>query len=229
MHRSRSLAFPQGPALRLRATQPDGSTTRLILDVPGLTEYGAFPMLDPFRLIIDVRGTPREGRAWWRRNVPRRPLLNHRGSFPHPRRKSRRRSSPARRERAAHKRRRPRLRCPRGASRSSSIPDTAAKTPARSALVESPRRMSSGHRPATARAPAGCGLRRRADARHAMSSSPSKNEPHAPTPSRPICSSRSTGTPAPTRTSPASRRTTSTTPTIAPPCVWPRWRTGCAR
>jgi len=55
------ISFPQGPALRLRATQSDGSTTRLILDVPGLTEYGAFPMLDPFRLIIDVRGTPREG------------------------------------------------------------------------------------------------------------------------------------------------------------------------
>jgi N-acetylmuramoyl-L-alanine amidase len=56
-----SLPLPQGPALRLRATQADGSTTRLILDVPGLTEYGAFPMLDPFRLVIDVRGTPREG------------------------------------------------------------------------------------------------------------------------------------------------------------------------
>ena len=56
-----SLPLPQGPTLRLRATQADGSTTRLILDVPGLTQYGAFPMFDPFRLIIDVRGTPREG------------------------------------------------------------------------------------------------------------------------------------------------------------------------
>lgn len=58
-----SLALPRGPALRLRATQRDGTTTRLVLDVPGLTEYGVFPMLDPFRLIIDVRGTPREGTA----------------------------------------------------------------------------------------------------------------------------------------------------------------------
>ena len=56
-----SLALPQGPAVRLRAAQRDGTTTRLVLDVPGLTEYGAFPMLDPFRLIIDVRGTPRQG------------------------------------------------------------------------------------------------------------------------------------------------------------------------
>lgn len=56
-----SLALPQGPALRLRAAQQDDTTTRLILDVPGLTEYGVFPMLDPFRLIIDVRGTTRAG------------------------------------------------------------------------------------------------------------------------------------------------------------------------
>jgi N-acetylmuramoyl-L-alanine amidase len=56
-----SLALPQGPALRVRAAQRDGVTTRLIVDVPGLTEYGVFPMLDPFRLIIDVRGTPRAG------------------------------------------------------------------------------------------------------------------------------------------------------------------------
>ena len=57
------LALPLGPALRVRAAQRDGTTTRLILDVPGLSEYGAFPMLDPFRLIIDVRGTPRAGTA----------------------------------------------------------------------------------------------------------------------------------------------------------------------
>jgi N-acetylmuramoyl-L-alanine amidase len=56
-----SLALPQGPAVRLRAAQRSGNTTRLILDVPGLTQYGVFPMLDPFRLIIDVRGTPRAG------------------------------------------------------------------------------------------------------------------------------------------------------------------------
>jgi N-acetylmuramoyl-L-alanine amidase len=54
-------ALPQGPVLRVRGTQPAGSTTRLILDVADLNQYGAFPMLDPFRLIIDVRGTPRSG------------------------------------------------------------------------------------------------------------------------------------------------------------------------
>lgn len=49
----------EGPLVRLRAGQRDASTSRLILDVPGLTEFGAFPILDPFRLVIDVRGTPR--------------------------------------------------------------------------------------------------------------------------------------------------------------------------
>ena len=52
-------AFAEGPLLRLRASQRDARTARLILDVPGLTEFGAFPMPDPFRLIIDVRGTRR--------------------------------------------------------------------------------------------------------------------------------------------------------------------------
>ena len=51
--------FPEGPLVRLRASQRDATTARLILDVPGLTEFGVFPMPDPFRLIIDVRGTPR--------------------------------------------------------------------------------------------------------------------------------------------------------------------------
>ncbi len=51
--------FFEGPLLRLRASQRNATTTRLILDVPGLAEFGAFPMPDPFRLIIDVRGTPR--------------------------------------------------------------------------------------------------------------------------------------------------------------------------
>ncbi len=49
----------EGPLRRLRATEVSAATTRLILDVPGLSEFGVFPMLDPFRLIIDVRGTPR--------------------------------------------------------------------------------------------------------------------------------------------------------------------------
>jgi N-acetylmuramoyl-L-alanine amidase len=51
--------FAEGPLLRLRISQRDTTTARLILDVPGLTDFGAFPMPDPFRLIIDVRGTPR--------------------------------------------------------------------------------------------------------------------------------------------------------------------------
>lgn len=53
------LTPPEGPLLRVRAGEPGASTSRLILDVPGLTQLGAFPMPDPFRLIIDVRGTPR--------------------------------------------------------------------------------------------------------------------------------------------------------------------------
>jgi N-acetylmuramoyl-L-alanine amidase len=56
-----AVALSQGPAVRMRAASHDGTTTRLILDVPGLSEYGVFPMLDPFRLVIDVRGTPRAG------------------------------------------------------------------------------------------------------------------------------------------------------------------------
>jgi N-acetylmuramoyl-L-alanine amidase len=55
------IDFTEGPLLRLRATWLGGAITRLILDVPGLSDFGAFPMPDPFRLIIDVRGTPRAG------------------------------------------------------------------------------------------------------------------------------------------------------------------------
>jgi N-acetylmuramoyl-L-alanine amidase len=51
-------AFSEGPLQRLRATQ-SAATTRLILDVPGLAEFGTFAIPDPFRLIIDVRGTAR--------------------------------------------------------------------------------------------------------------------------------------------------------------------------
>jgi N-acetylmuramoyl-L-alanine amidase len=49
----------EGPLLRLRAGARAGHLTRLILDVPGLSQYAAFAMYDPFRLIVDVRGTPR--------------------------------------------------------------------------------------------------------------------------------------------------------------------------
>ena len=52
--------FSEGPLLRLRSSQDD-TRLRLILDVPGLTEFDAFPIPDPFRLVIDVRGTPRVG------------------------------------------------------------------------------------------------------------------------------------------------------------------------
>jgi N-acetylmuramoyl-L-alanine amidase len=51
--------FAEGPLLRLRASRREATTLRLILDVPGLTAFDAFPMTDPFRLIVDVQGTPR--------------------------------------------------------------------------------------------------------------------------------------------------------------------------
>ncbi len=53
------LELREGPLLRVRASAPGGATARLILDIPGLTEFGAFAMPDPFRLIVDVRGTAR--------------------------------------------------------------------------------------------------------------------------------------------------------------------------
>jgi len=52
-------AFREGPVVRLRAAQNGPASTRLILDVPGLSASGVFAMPDPFRLIIDVRGAPR--------------------------------------------------------------------------------------------------------------------------------------------------------------------------
>lgn len=63
------LELREGPLLRLRAAGAPGMT-RLILDVPGLTEFGAFPMPDPFRLVVDVRGTPRAAPASERVNPP---------------------------------------------------------------------------------------------------------------------------------------------------------------
>lgn len=56
----------EGPLTRLRATQLKRDVTRVILDVPGLTEHTVFPLLDPFRLVVDVRGKarpPSRGRA----------------------------------------------------------------------------------------------------------------------------------------------------------------------
>jgi len=56
-----ALELPSGPLVRVRAGEPAAATSRLILDVPGLAAFGAFAMTDPFRLVIDVRGTPRVG------------------------------------------------------------------------------------------------------------------------------------------------------------------------
>jgi len=56
-----AVSLARGPLLRMRALQLEPSTARLILDVPGLREVGAFPMPDPFRLVIDVRGAARPG------------------------------------------------------------------------------------------------------------------------------------------------------------------------
>ena len=52
--------FSEGPLVRLRASQDD-ARVRLILDVPGLADVDAFPIPDPFRLVVDVRGTARLG------------------------------------------------------------------------------------------------------------------------------------------------------------------------
>ena len=57
------LELDEGPLLRVRAGEPTSTTSRLILDVPGLSEFGAFLMPDPFRLIIDVRGIARAAPA----------------------------------------------------------------------------------------------------------------------------------------------------------------------
>ena len=57
------LELNEGPLLRVRAGEPTSATSRLILDVPGLSQFGAFLMPDPFRLIIDVRGTARAAPA----------------------------------------------------------------------------------------------------------------------------------------------------------------------
>ncbi len=51
-------ALPEGPAVRVRATHVEDGV-RLVIDVPGLEDAGTFFLPDPYRLIIDVRGTPR--------------------------------------------------------------------------------------------------------------------------------------------------------------------------
>jgi N-acetylmuramoyl-L-alanine amidase len=57
------LELDEGPLVRLRAGEPTSTTSRFILDVPGMSQFGAFLMPDPFRLIIDVRGTARAAPA----------------------------------------------------------------------------------------------------------------------------------------------------------------------
>ena len=46
----------QGAVQRVRATTREATTTRLIIDVPGLRRYVAFAMAEPFRVVIDVQG-----------------------------------------------------------------------------------------------------------------------------------------------------------------------------
>jgi N-acetylmuramoyl-L-alanine amidase len=58
-HARAPLELDEGPLLRVRVGEPTSTTSRFILDVPGMSQFGAFPMPDPFRLIIDVRGTAR--------------------------------------------------------------------------------------------------------------------------------------------------------------------------
>jgi N-acetylmuramoyl-L-alanine amidase len=53
------LELGEGPLLRVRAGEPTSTTSRFILDVPGMSQFGAFLMPDPFRLIIDGRGRAR--------------------------------------------------------------------------------------------------------------------------------------------------------------------------
>jgi N-acetylmuramoyl-L-alanine amidase len=48
-----------GPLVRLGASALGGDVTRVVLDVPGLSEHRAFTLPDPFRLVVDVHGTPR--------------------------------------------------------------------------------------------------------------------------------------------------------------------------
>jgi len=55
-----TFGLSEGPVVRVRATQASKRVARLILDAPGMTEYGAFWMADPFRLIVDVRGPQRQ-------------------------------------------------------------------------------------------------------------------------------------------------------------------------
>jgi N-acetylmuramoyl-L-alanine amidase len=79
-----------GPLVRLGATALAADVTRIVLDVPGLSEHHVFPLTDPFRLVVDVRGTPRRlpplteelvsRSAAPHRNLPLAPSLVRRGN-----------------------------------------------------------------------------------------------------------------------------------------------------
>lgn len=55
-------SFAEGPALRLRSMRTADGGTRLLVDVPGLSDVGTFFLPDPYRLLIDLRGTTRPGK-----------------------------------------------------------------------------------------------------------------------------------------------------------------------
>ncbi|MBI3786291.1 MAG: N-acetylmuramoyl-L-alanine amidase [Deltaproteobacteria bacterium] len=55
-------SFAEGPAVRLRAARTAEGAVRLLVDVPGLSDVGTFFLPDPYRLIVDLRGTPRLGK-----------------------------------------------------------------------------------------------------------------------------------------------------------------------
>ncbi|MBE9502616.1 MAG: N-acetylmuramoyl-L-alanine amidase [Proteobacteria bacterium] len=50
------IPINDGLLKRARAAQYDNDTVRVVLDIESIKDYKIFPMLDPFRIIIDVRG-----------------------------------------------------------------------------------------------------------------------------------------------------------------------------
>lgn len=53
------LAPAGGPLVRWRSAELGGRVTRVILDVPGMSDYWVFSLPDPFRVVVVVHGTPR--------------------------------------------------------------------------------------------------------------------------------------------------------------------------
>lgn len=52
----RELLIDDGLLKRARAGQYEADTVRVVLDIESIKDYKVFPMLNPFRIIIDVRG-----------------------------------------------------------------------------------------------------------------------------------------------------------------------------